>query len=271
MSVTPIDGYKWAAGIAYVAIPKDLSREEYIASCYKQGLISIRTEDGGFYNRVPVDKQTFNFIEFPETSDENGSVVVYITEPIHQQPMVVGIVSANNQLTDLKEHQFKFKRIFKDNFVEIVGSAKGGYVGINVDAENDAEVFININNQNKDAKLNINVSGSVEIHSSKDMVLSRYGEYMNETTDEEDESINSYHKQTVTTNEFQNEKFIINDGEEPITLGNSLKDILDDLFDLLSKATTVTMLGAQPLSTAVQIGKLKARTDAILSKVSFTD
>jgi hypothetical protein len=267
----PIAGYKWAAGIAYVAIPRDLDRATYITECYKQGLISIRTEDGGFYNRVPVSLWAFNFIEFPEKEDENGSTVAYINEPIHNQPMVIAIVNKNDELVDLVEHQFKLKRKYKDNFVEIVGSAKGGYLGINVDAENDAEVFINVVNKNKTAKLDISIDGEIITHTTGDATHTRYGEYTNETIEENDESQSAYHKQTTSSNEFKNDNFKINEGSDPMTLGNKLKSLLDDFFDELYKSTVPTQMGLQYLTNRELLHKYKDRTDEFLSEISFTD
>lgn len=267
----PIVGKKWAAGVAYVACPKDLDRDEYIAGCYKQGLISIRTEDGGFYNRVPVSLWAFNFIEFPEDNDKNGSTVAYITEPVHQQPMVIGLINKNNELIDLVEHQFKLKRKYNDNFVEIVGSAKGGYLGINVDAEDDAQVFINVINKNKTAKLDIQVDGEIITHTTGGGTHTRYGEYNNQTTDENDESQFASHKQTTTSNEFQNDEFKINDGTDPITLGNKLKALLDDFFDEIYISTVPTQAGLQYLTNREALHKYKERTKEFLSEISFTD
>jgi hypothetical protein len=267
----PIVGEKWAAGIAYVAIPKDLGRSEYIAACYKQGLISIRTEDGGFYNRVPVSLWAFNFIEFPLKDDENGSTVAYITEPIHKQPMVIGLINKNDELIDLVEHQFKLKRTYEKNFVEIVGSAKGGYLGINVDAEDDAQVFINVTNKNKTSKLDISIDGEIISHVTGDETYTRYGELLNETIQESDESQSAYHKQTSSTNEFKNVLFKINEGSEAITLGNKLKTLLDDFLDELGKATVPTSIGLQQLVNRELLLKYKERTKEFLSDVSFTD
>lgn len=267
----PIAGEKWSSGVAYVAIPQDLDRATYINECYRQGLISIKTEDGGFYNRVPVCLWAFNFIEFPDTPQDNGSPVVYITEPMHKQPMVVSIINKNDELIDLVEHQFKLRKKYKKNFVEIVGSAKGGYIGINVDSEEDAQVFINVSNKNKNAKLDISIDGQILTHTSGDATHTRYGDYLSQSFDPVDESQSASHKQTSSSNEFINDEFVINDGTDPITLGNKLKSLLDDFLDELYLSTVPTQEGLQYLTNREALHKFKDRTVEFLSAISFTD
>ena len=55
--------------------------------------------------------------------------------------------------------------------VEIVGSPKGKYVGINVVADQDEEIFLNVRGKDKSAKVTIDDEGICEIKANQECSL----------------------------------------------------------------------------------------------------
>lgn len=258
----PVAGFKYNAGIAYVAIPSDLDRATYIADCYKNWHVSVRTEDGGFLNRVPITPEVLNFIEFPLTPSELGTCVQYVTDEQHQTTFIVNRFANREEIGDGREHMFQLRRKYKGQFVEISGSAKEGFINLFVDAKSiKGGLNIHINSDNDDALLNIDIAGILKT-STKSTQLTQTDSFEVSTTDGDNES--SY-QQTATENKFFNKRFIVNDGENPAVLGNEIKTFLGNFIDEVSKIT----VNGSPISNLVQVQDLKKKLDDMLSKEMF--
>ena len=80
-----IEGNNPSVGIAYLALPSDLDRSEYINLCLKTSTVCMRCEDGSFYTRVPVGSSVLDRLEFPLTIQELGLPLLFINEPTKNQ------------------------------------------------------------------------------------------------------------------------------------------------------------------------------------------
>lgn len=155
-------GYEWGVGIAYTACPKDIDREEYLKDCFLNHRISIKTEDGGYYNRVPVGIDVLQHLDFPKEEDELGVAVVYITESQHKQPIVIARLPKIDQVGDGREGMLKIGKSYGVDKIEIIQDAKNGFLHFDVNAgKNQGIVKFNVDNDKNDCLFGIDVSGSI--------------------------------------------------------------------------------------------------------------
>lgn len=265
-----IDGFLFNVGKAYIALPTDIDRNQYLRDCYKNFHCSMRTEDGGFFNRVPVPPNILNFIRFPEKAEELGTCVIYNVDEQLQYPYVVGYFQDKEELGALQEHGFIFKRVNKTKYVQIDASAKSNVINVIVDS-GDEEGEINIRTISKDSKskVNIEVDGELNITTDNTATFTQYKAFKVTTQDQSDEKVKSGFEQTSTENKFYNQKFLINDGDDAMVLSSKLISLLSDLIEEISTSTTNTAIGLQPLTNGEKISKFKSRLDEIKSKEAF--
>jgi hypothetical protein len=280
LGVRPDVGEMCSAGIAYVVIPTDVDRDRYIGECYKTSTVSIYSEFNGYTNRVPIDAFTLNFIEFPKKVNELGTAVSFLLDPIHKRPIIVGKHHKQDELSDLKENQFKFKRELNGNVVELVGSPDGKYLGINVSTDKAGEVFINVKSTDESGKVNINVDGECNITALTDTILKQYGKLKFITVNREDDDEYTVEEHTsIGRTVFSEEEkintnsFTINDGKENFVLGQLFKQFLKDFINEVSGSSVMTPQGQFPLvnSQAIAAYAEDEKIDDFLSKIGFID
>lgn len=264
-------GDKWPAGVGYVTIPTDVVREEFITHCYQTNSLCIVTEDGGFHKNIATDSWSFNFIEFPDRPGKNGSLVIYVQEPIHKELMIVAVINSDQEIIDLREGQFKLRKKWNNNFVEISGSAKEGNLSLIVDSQDNASILLHVNNKNKNAKLEIEVAGEIILNALNQISLISKQNVILVAQNPNDQTLQSFVQIQPEEVKFITDSFKVGEGTESIGLGNQIKLIFDNLFDELGKCTTTTSLGQMPLLNAVQLASMKQNTANILSQTSFTD
>lgn len=268
---TPVDDYKYSAGIAYVAIPTDVDRAAYIRDCYRNYTVSVWAEDGSFMNRLPITPEVLNFIVFPEKIDELGSPVVYVTEESQSQPIIIGRFPSLNEIGDINEGEFKLGRNYNEAHVEIQGSSRNSCLSLNVGAGVEGgRMLFNITGK-QPGKFEVTTIGDNEFIASENTTFSQQGTFKSATVDRsaDDDSNDAIFEQSPGEHRFKNNKFIINNGDQPFVLGKHLKTFLSDLIDELSKCTVSTAIGQQPLLNAAQIAAFKQRTDEFLSIVAY--
>jgi ribonuclease BN (tRNA processing enzyme) len=102
-------------------------------------------EDGGIQSDVLCTKDTFNKLEFPTTKEDLGSLLVWVSINNSSQPIVVGVLSKNEEFINSKEHTASLSKSFKSNNVEITVNAKTGEVviGANSNDKESGKVLIN--------------------------------------------------------------------------------------------------------------------------------
>lgn len=270
IGTTPIEGFNKSVTIAHIAIPTDLDRARYIALCYKTQTVSVRCDDGAFFNRLPISDKDLQEIEFPDTSEQLGSPVVCINEPLKNQLLIVAVFNWTDTLPDLKEGQFKQRKRFMESYVEMSGSAKEKRLSFIVNSEDKGEICINVISKKDSGKYTVDIQGDISLIATKTITLLSQEGIEISTEKKEGEEINkTSYNQTSTENRFQNKKFIINEGKEPMMLGTKTESFLNDLIDEIAKSTVTTALGQQPLLNASQITAFKERTKELLSEIGY--
>jgi len=272
---TPVSDLKYSAGVAYIALPTDLERNVYINDCYQNFRVSVWGEDGSFMNRVPIPPEILNFIEFPADEKQKGSPVIYVTDELQSQPVIIARFPYTNQLGDGKENEFSIKRNFNNSFVDIRGNAEKNFCSIAVDGGNNSgNLYIKVSGADGTV-FNIEVTGDISITSQGKIEIVQQEGFtvttLNKDSEDENDSNNEVFSQTIDGVKIQSKKIVVNNGNEPYVLGHKLKSFLDDLIDTISKATVSTAIGQQPLINAAQIAAFKAQTQDLLSEIMFID
>jgi hypothetical protein len=269
VALQTIPGEKFNMGAAYIALPSDIPREKFIADCYKNCWVTIQTEDGGFHNRVPIAPEVLGFIEFPEKPNELGTPVVYGVDEKYSYLYVISRYMKRDELGDMREGMFKFKRRLDDGFVEVSGSVNDRSVNILVNGgDKPGKIFIRAISNNQDCELDVDVAGNIAVNASGEVKATSHKGITIETIDPDGDDSASI-KQTSTEHNVYSKKLVMNDGSEPMVLGKKWKSFMESFIDQVAAITITTMLGIQPILNKVQVEELKQHLDEALSQEGF--
>lgn len=262
----PFGDEKWSCGVAYVSIPSDVDRGIYIYESIRKGTITIKTEDGGVYRNCPVSKNIFNYLDFPQRYQDNGTPVFYVTEPQHQQPVILGVLNYNDEVIDHNENEFRISREKSNTLVQIVGNSENGDLLFLVQGTERSNLNIRLAHPDNKGELSIDIDGIYDIKTTQDINISSQTNITNKVGIEDE--ISEIEQSSSEVN-IRVPRFTLNDGEEAMILGNMWKDFMDDFIDEIASSTVTTSLGQMPLLNTAQIMRFKTRTEEILSEYGF--
>lgn len=271
----PIQGYNYSCGVGYISIPVDLERDKYIGLCYRSNTVSIRLDDGCFYNNCSISENDIGFIEFPKLINELGTPVVYVSDPIKGNIHIVSVLTETLKIGDKKEGQFKFRRKMGGNVIEIVGDSRKGSLSLYAISTTDSpgNLTISVNNKSTNSKLLLEVGGYCDIIAHKELKLQSFEKTVSESINSKDSSKKTSFTQTSEEVKVETDKFIVSKDKEKMVLGDSLKDLLDSFFNDLSQGKVLTSDGPMPFdpSTISTIQSYRTKLDKILSKIGFLE
>ena len=273
-------------GIGYVVIPDNDTRDEYINNCYYSCTVTI---DGGYgysyIENVPIPLELLQQIKFPLKEDEVGSRVFWVRENTFNRPVIVGILNNLYEPNGMVAGQNRYVQEINGNVVEIFMDANTAEMNIKVTGSKNNPSKINvISNTNEDSEINITSSGKVKI-SAKNLIVEAFKDAvftLKKNDSKELLKIESNDTQLKITDQFDNEvtlkdgeidvvsdKINHNGGNEPMVLGNTLKESLSNLIDAILSMTMVTPTGASstPMNAA-QFIQIKSQLNNILSQKS---
>ena len=274
------------SGIGYVVIPDNDTRDEYINNCYYSCTVTI---DGGYgysyIENVPIPLELLQQIKFPLKEDEVGSRVFWVRENTFNRPVIVGILNNLYEPNGMAAGQNRYVQEINGNVVEIFMDANTAEMNIKVTGSKNNPSKINvISNTNEDSEINITSSGKVKI-SAKNLIVEAFKDAvftLKKNDSKELLKIESNDTQLKITDQFDNEvtlkdgeidvvsdKINHNGGNEPMVLGNTLKESLSNLIDAILSMTMVTPTGASstPMNAA-QFIQIKSQLNNILSQKS---
>ncbi len=249
---------KWIAGVAYITVPENVDRDQYILDCFMTGTVSITSEAGGVINNIAISKSCLQQIEFPE-NEAFGSSVVYVLDEFNNKQIVVGVLQSEEENSNNEENEYVIKRRFKNSICEIRLNPNDEAISILISGDSPV-IFIK------------NSKGIIEIESSvkKETYNTSYErcELSKQTLVG---NLNKYSRIVQSDTEIlvEIDKFVLTKEEEAFAQGNILKDFLDKFIETVGNSTVFTSIGEQPLVNKVDILKLKEETKNILSKYFF--
>lgn len=237
-----INQYRDSISVWRVIIPLDIDRSEYIKTCYLTGMIQLSNSNGEQV-RAKVGKLALQLINFPLDSNTFGSEVVCLTAPYSGYLYVSDVYTVSNEFYDQKENQYRFIKSTDDGFAEVRIDGEGRIL-LTVDSElsDSGEVKINVTNKDRSGKLTINVNGDVNLVNDGNVLFKTSKQLL-----------------------IDSPKILLNESDEPVVLGNRLKDLISKLLDYLSSESA----GPYIIRGQANYKALKEDLEKILSEISF--
>ena len=225
-------------GVGYVFLPSGFdnkSRDEFIRKCMASGRISILLEDGyGIAHNCYVSKEVLKNIEFPINFKETGSAVIYITLSKGRQPIIIASLVSDSDDFIINEEAVRVLRgsdTLSNSLSEIYVNGKRGIINISSTSDNDSggRVNIKVSNKNLKAKLNISVSGDINVKCSNKFETVSYNGFKISNKNIDNNVSISF--------EFDNDKFSLYNEEE------NLLTLIEDLFTVIKGIQVPTPSG----------------------------
>ena len=276
------------SGVGFIVVPDDNAREQYIKDCYRTSTVTMNGGYGyGYISSVKIFPDVLQQIKFPITQYDRGTPVFWVRENFSNRPIIVGILSEDGYTNLLKENQQRIVQQIGNNIVEIFLDANSSLLNINVVGNSETPSTINIKNSSGSDKsvLNIETDGQASISANSIIATSRkeFNIFLKNSKNEELISIIGDEEKTEYKDHFNNKiisdkdkvniqvdkKFDINEGKEPMVLGNTLADLLNEFLAAVQKITVISPVGVT--SVPVNIGDfaaIQAKLDTIKSKIS---
>jgi hypothetical protein len=227
--------YSDSLGVGYIFIPenyKGSSRVDFIEECYRRERVSIIIEGGTTKHDCYITQEALQNITFPSNcvsdgEDALGSVVIFLTEESRDHPVVIGTLSKPDGSKLLKEDSVRLFRYSDGNYAAIMVDGKTGSINVSTFSRsgvNGGNLEINVSNQNKSAKLSVNVKGSVEIEATekikingaKNIELNTGGDVVLHPTG----------------------KLLIGGANESVLLGDKTVEVMEDMMSLFNSFRT---------------------------------
>lgn len=276
-------------GVARVIVPYKKDRNKYIKECYRTRQVSLLMPSGTLAIKCNVTEEAIQNIKFPETYKELGSSIIFVTERVRQTPYVVAVLDNLSNRVNLDENSFHTSKSVGKNRIDVFGKGEGELY-ININAEKDALLKINITGEDSEAEINcdgritITAADEVNLNSTKTIQQN----YINNKGQKEVKltiSENGLKYEDLNGNTFEvqknGKKINLFNGSEPLVKGNTLKAQLDQNNAYLTQLETsiraflLTLDSVVPgLSTGFttgMTGATKGNYSNINSSKSFTD
>ena len=77
------------AGIGYVVLNPEMSRDDYVKRCFRLNAVNILTENGEYIVDCIVPKGLINKLEFPLSLRERGGAILWLNLPIKNKAIIV--------------------------------------------------------------------------------------------------------------------------------------------------------------------------------------
>lgn len=216
---TPSKGASSFLEIAYVVIPQDVNRDDFVMRCLKNNVVTIKNEYGMIEKDVSVSENVMNLLKFPTSPYELGSAVYFGKILNHNSPAVIDVLPSKVQIgTHTGTEQFVLKRSSGNFYSSVLGD---GAIGTLKLAASDS-VYLSVNSGDTKGLLNIKNNGSTKLFSN-DFFFS-FTDFI---------SVNTSDKESVEMLRVEKNKISFSDSS------NSFSLTKDDGAKLLSKAVEI--------------------------------
>lgn len=278
------------SGIGFIVVPDDSTRQQYIDNCYRTSTVTINGGFGsGYISAVKILPDVLQKIHFPLKSTERGTPILWLRENFSNRPIIIGVISEAGYTNLLKENQNRFVQEIGGKMVEIFQDANSAILNINVIGIDDTPANINIKaTSNGNSIINISSDGQVKI-SAKDIIGIARNNFQFTLKDGKNNELitlsgnvdemkysdtfgNSITSNKDNINITVAEKFNVNSGKEPMVLGQTLVDLLNELFDAIKQITVTTSVGTSSIPVNVStFASIQQKLNNVLSQTSNLD
>jgi hypothetical protein len=277
-----------SAGVGFVVVPSEVDRVQYINDCYRTNTLTINGGKGyGYFSGVHADINVMQNIKFPTDEENRGTPVVWVKDAVSQLPVIVAVLRKQGEYYSLNENQFRLKRGTETRNVEIFidGSTSALDITILGDKEEPANIDVKLSSENADSVLTVSCDNEINIIGEKAVNVTTNKKATLKVTEKGEDKMSLSYELGVGLkykDEFENEvtakegqvdviskKINHNSGKEPMVLGNTLADLLNEFLAAVQKITVISPVGIT--SVPVNIGDfaaIQAKLDTIKSQIS---
>ena len=275
------------SGVGFIVIPDDNNREGYINDCYRTMSVTMNGGYGyGYISNVKILGDVLQQIKFPLKSTDRGTPVFWIRENFSNRPIIIGVIPEGNYTNLLTEGQGRYVQQVGERVVEIFEDATNGVLNISVvsDAEHPANVRIKASSGTPESVLTVESDGMVRVSGNRVESSAREDFKVVLKNSVDDEVINiegnkegiNVTAQDLTVNVDCGEinlktsnKLNLDSGKEPMVLGETLKEILEDILKAIQAMTFTTAVGPSSIPVNVaDFASIQAKLKNILSQKS---
>jgi hypothetical protein len=232
----PISSSQYYVGIqyGYIILPSGIDRDTFIQQCYRWERVSVLSEGGGgVIHECYISREAIRDIEFPQTVEQLGSCVSFLTDIHSAHPIIFGVFSKEDESQLLREGYFEQSKKNGNDSVGISGDAKRGVLNLFVNGGTLTQLNITISNKAKNAVINLRCRGNINVQ--------------------------------------MDGKFTINKGSEPMIKGSELKTQLDKTNQYIADLKSALDVALQTLDSIVPTSATFDATMATKSKGDYTN
>jgi len=283
---SPSNSDRSTNSIGYIFIPQDVDREKYIANCLNTNTVSVINENGQTFHKIPIGKNSINFISFPQNTNQTGSPVLMTNVKPFNRLIIVDVFDSSDQFENREENEFLVTKSNGDNTAQLSLKGKDGRGSLTIRGvrKKSGTFKIFISNSEKNALLDIFVNGDCVVKTNSDIKLEASANIeVNKMLEGEVNSSFKLEEDLITVKslnvivesdsvELKSEAIVLSSddikassGDESGVLGDSLEALMDDLITQVSNITVTTLLGPQPIINKPFVEALKPRVAGIKS------
>jgi len=219
MSKKNVPNQRDLIGSGFIIIPEQIDRQEYINFCRSTQQATILTVDGNYIPDVFILNHVMDEIVYPPTFKEMGSQVLFVSMPYSSRVVIIGTIPKQGESRFIGEGDFDVKRSLGGSVVEISGSAKDG--NINIVLNTNSKANLNVKCYGDESLINIETDGKTQIKASKNVTVQAFNDVNIEAINIDGEKLSKIY--------LKDGKIILNEGTEPMLLGNTTQEQLDIL------------------------------------------
>lgn len=277
-----------SAGVGFVVVPSEVDRVQYINDCYRTNTLTINGGKGyGYFSGVHADINVMQNIKFPTDEENRGTPVVWVKDAVSQLPVIVAVLRKQGEYYSLNENQFRLKRGTETRNVEIFidGSTSALDITILGDKEEPANIDVKLSSENADSILTVSCDNEINIIGEKAVNVTTNKKATLKVTEKGEDKMSLSYELGVGLkykDEFENEvtakegqvdviskKINHNSGKEPMVLGNTLADLLDEMLKAIQAITVISPVGVTSVPVNIKdFAAIQAKLDTIKSQIS---
>lgn len=260
-----------SAGLGYVIIPPGLDRAGYVDQCYRTNKVSLIQETGELLFDVPVDAASLPLIKFPAATGLTGTSVVWVNLPGYEQPVIVAVLPANNELSSTGEGQQHQQMVFAGQKASLTLNAK--VPAVNLEAQGPgAQLNLFALAPENDALVSTFVQGDATSWASGEVRTEAGKSVSLAALDPGSGADRSRLELGPAGTTLKSPKISFGEGAQPLLLGTATVQLLSDVLTALTKLTVPTANGPSgvPLNSP-EFLRLRAGLEQLKSTLSFTD
>ena len=253
-----ISNFNHPTGFGYIVIPYDSDRSKYIKTCLRKERVSIQLEAGGsIISNCYISRECLNRIKFPDSSDELGSAVAFIVPKFYDIPIIIGVISKEDETDNLEENDFKHEVYDNNSIVSIIGKGTNGdlFIDVNSEFSSGGNIFITLKNKENKANFNVKCFGGINIYAEEDIVL----ETLKQTHIQSFRIESNGEKVLNASLKLNEDSFIIEDKE-----GNKIESNEDGEIVITPKSKLKVFSGDSPL---VKGDELKSELETMSNRI----